>query len=154
MAALIQSRFENSLPVSVLAGVDDATWSRFVNACAFQGISEITRVGVGAFAFHPRRLGELGLMSEVRRGPGGYWTGTLVDPRFLQRFSIQMQAFERSMKDFDARLDSGELTGPEDVTRSGCLAILHRGGVGALRVWPQNAFHSTRALCDRTNHLF
>jgi hypothetical protein len=139
--------------------VTDAAWDAFVRAVSSRPIRDVSKGGgVGSFDLRPRRLGELGVMVNMRRSERGAWVGDLL-PRYAglgASVSQQLEVFTKSMVKYDADLLAG-LVRPESasrMSRSGCLAILHCGGSGALRRWPEGAFVSTRALFERVNDIF
>jgi hypothetical protein len=153
------NRFARPLYKSALSGVTDAQWDAFVCACStrvIQGLSPAQ--GIGSFDLHPRRLGELGVMVNLRRGRCT-WTGDLVPAYADLRINAirQYEVFVHSMKEYDGRLGDGSdlrLRPPPGASRSGALVILHCGGVGALEAWPERAFATTKALFERSNNLF
>ena len=142
---------------SPLEGVHDATWDRFVRAMSTQMIRDISKGGgIGSFDLRPRRLGELGVLSNMRRDENRRWVGDFVAPytreTFLQNAILQYKVFSLSMKKYDEELVKMNI--PDGASHSGCLAILHCGGHGALEQWPDKAFKNTRTVFDRTNNIF
>lgn len=79
----------------------------------------------------------------------GRWTRE----RFLADTVAQYTAFRRSIAMYDEDLREGRLKRPEGATRAGALAILHRGGRGALEAWPE-LFEATRSLHERVKGAF
>jgi hypothetical protein len=161
-AAEVQRFQRTKIADSPLAGVSTAAWDRLVRACSVQGISEISRSGgYGFLDLRPRRLAELGLMESLRSerlNGRQVWRGDFVPPHseaeFLGSALVQLAAFRLSMRDYDARISSGELRLAEGSSKSGTLAILHRGGTGALASWPRRALSDTMALYRASDGLF
>ena len=156
-------RFARSkIASSPLPSVPNSAWDRFVHALSVQGIGDVSSSGgYGFLDLRPRRLAELGAMENLhteRRDGRQVWVGDFVPPHteeeFLNSAAAQMVMFRRSMADYDARLTAGELTRPAGVSRSGALAILHRGGLGALSRWPDGALSDTFTLFQAADGLF
>lgn len=150
-------RFSRPLFSSVLAGVSASAWDAFVRALSTSGMRTTAVSGaVGSFELRPRRLGEIGVLTNMRRDAGGRWVGDFVAPYSEESIrldaNLQYEIFALSMKRYDDELSS--LVRPEGASRSGCLAILHCGGRGALKRWPEGAFDTTKAIFDRANKLF
>lgn len=144
---------------SPLSGVSDVAWDAFALALSVRGVSATAASGgVGSFELRPRRLGELGILTNMHRDERGKWVGDYVLPDtealIRCRPARQLEIFSLSMVAYDADLTSGLLARPDGASRSGCLAILHCGGTGALERWPEGAFKTTRAIFDRVNGLF
>lgn len=144
---------------SPLVGVNDAAWDRFVVAMSTQAICGKSRYGgLGSFDLTPKRLGELGVLTNMRRQakPPGLWIGDFVAPytetKFLRDAEEQYVLFKRSTKLYDDELT--HIARPEGVSRSGALAIMHRGGSEALTSWPARGFKTTREVFARANNLF
>jgi hypothetical protein len=155
--AAVPERFARHLLRSVLPGVTDVAWNKFVRAMSVQTIRDVSaRGGIGSFDLPPRRLGELEVMVNLRRADGGKWQVDLV-PRYGslgEDAILQGHIFSLSMKRYDEEIGRGDLVLPEGVSRSGALGILHCGGRGALCAWPETRFESTRATFSRTNGIF
>ena len=155
---MVAVRFaEQRLFPSPLVDVPDEAWDVFLRASSTRKISEVSRSGaIGSFELRPRRLGELGVMVNLRRGPGGIWVGDLAPKYANLKVSggKQREVFEISTKAYDDELSAGTFAKPDGVTRSGAHAILHFGGRGAIESWPERAFLGTRAAFERTNGLF
>jgi hypothetical protein len=156
---------------SVLPGVPDEAWTRFVIA-----VRNDTPVGavsdsneLGAFSIKPKRLGDLGLiknLQQTRTKQGRVvWTGDFAAPmtpkRFLSDPKAQYQAFAASMADYGRKLKSGEIKKPEGgvpegTTLSGVLALLHRCGPSGLATLndPEKLFPQTRSMYSRCNGIF
>lgn len=151
------SRFSGTLFKSPLSEVTDAAWDAFVRTLSMRPIGATSEAGgIGSFDILPRRLGELGVMMNMRRGPDGKWTGDFVQPYSAESIrcdaGLQLRIFTLSMREYDKDLVG--MTRPPGASRSGCLAILHRGGAGALGRWPGGAFRTTREIFERANNLF
>jgi hypothetical protein len=59
----------------------------------------------------------------------------------------------RSLGLYHELLRAGDIARPAGVSLAGALAILHRGGRGALRKWP-DVFSDTRALFEAAQGAF
>jgi len=163
MAALARFR---SVIVSPLSGVSDEAWEKFVYAMDVQPIGAVSSSGgFGSFDMRPRRLVELGLMSKlryVRMLDGrevyeGKFVGIvdglpLTRERFLNDITIQHEILAKSMVAYDEELKK-MLAKLDGLSRAGVLAILHRGGRGALAKWPE-MFSDTAALVARCQGCF
>lgn len=160
LARAAEDRF-NTILQSPLAGVSASVWSAFVRALDTQAIGAVSASGgYGSFDLRPRRLAELGYMQDLRstdRNGRTIQVGAFVHPfteaKLLVDPILQYRILVTSIKGYDAELTAGEVTKPAAVSRSGALAILHRGGRGALRTWPK-LFSDTQALYDATKGLF
>jgi hypothetical protein len=73
--------------------------------------------------------------------------------RFLNEPIAQYLAFSKSISLYYRALMDGELQRPEGVSMAGALAVLHRGGRGALKSWPE-MFEGTKALYERAQGVF
>jgi hypothetical protein len=73
--------------------------------------------------------------------------------RFLSDLIVQSEMLSHSISVYYVALMSGELTKPSNVSFAGALAILHRGGTGALKAYP-DLFDNTRALFERAKGAF
>lgn len=148
--------------VSPLEGVSNRAWEHFVKILEVQPSNIISASGgLGAYGMRPQRLIELGYaqkMPPTRTAKGRQvqncefvlpWT----QKRFCTDAVVQFNAFSKSNLMYYRALMSGELKKPKDVSVSGALAILHRGGTGALRSWP-HLFTDTRALYERAKGIF
>jgi hypothetical protein len=145
-----------------LPGVSSPAWQGFVRALTVQGVGAVSDSGgFGCFDLRPRRLADLGIMSGIHaaRTPSGrqVGTGAWVAPwtagRFLGSLVAQYSALVRSLRLYDEAMRAGTLERPAGCSRAGALAILHRGGVSALRSFP-NLFSDTRALYERAQGAF
>jgi hypothetical protein len=156
-------RFSRAHLLSPLEGVPDRAWEAYVRACSVAGVRERTSHGLfGSFAMRARRLGEIGVLECVRRDDRGVWVGDFVPPDteegFLASPARQIEVFSDSTRRYDVELSAGVASGaiarPAGASRSGCLAILHCGGIGAIQRFPGGAFASTTRLFQATNNLF
>ncbi len=144
---------------SPLPGVSDAGWDAFVRALDVQPADAVSASGgLGSYDIRPRRLVEIGLAENFRidREPGrrdrqgcDFKSSKLflADPR------RQLAALARSIARYHAEVASGAIQVPAGLSLSGALAILHRGGRGALAAWP-DLFDDTRELLKRTERCF
>lgn len=155
-------RFRSTL-TSPLPGVSAEAWARFYHALDVQPIDAVSASGgLGSYDLRPRRLVELGLgcrLRSRRTAPGGarVYVCDFVPPlsqrAFLHNPVTQYQVLVRSMVGYHQKLQSGELVRPDGVSLAGALAILHRGGRGALARFP-DLFPDTRALYERAQGAF
>jgi hypothetical protein len=149
---------------SEIPGVDDDRWKQFVTAMI---VAEPTNVspsnGVGMFSTMPRRLADLGLVDKLSRtrGPSGrmVWVAVFKRPltteKFLRSPQLQYDAFCKSMKDYDKKMEAGEIECDPKMSRSGALAVLHRAGPSGLENWKRGErFAETQAVHDRVAGVF
>lgn len=136
-------------------------WSNFVRALVVQELRDDTTAGFGLFALRPRRLEDLGIMTNLRRvgedeNGRPLWDGDFILPltrdRFLMSYLAQYNALVKSVVAHAA--NATKL--PKNMTTSGALAILHHaGGPWGLKSWVKgNRRKDTAELFDRTNGLF
>jgi len=160
LARHIEDRFHTIL-TSPLAGVSASAWSTFVRALDTQTIGAVSASGgYGSFDLRPRRLAELGYMQDLRSANRngrtiqvGDFILPLTEEKLLADPILQYKILVNSIKGYDAELTVGEVTRPTTVSRAGALAILHRGGRGALRAWPR-LFSDTQIIYTATQGLF
>lgn len=147
---------------SPLRGVSDSAWGRFVKAIEGPSVKAVSESGgFGLYDIRPRRLVELGCATNLRYlyKQGGRsiqacdFKGPWTKDRFLADLATQYNVFRRSMELYHADLTSGAIKKPDSVSLSGALAILHRGGKGALAAWP-GLFEHTRALYEAAQGAF
>ena len=120
---------------SPLAGVSDAAWRAFVAAMTVRpAVDALDSKGFGCFDMRPRRLAELGLAAPTT-------------------FEEGYAAFAKSAAAYSDDIRDGRLVVPEGVSRAGALAILQRGGRGALAAYP-DMFSATREVYDRAKECF
>jgi hypothetical protein len=147
---------------SELVDVSDEGWALFVRSLEVQPIKTISSSGgLGSYDMRPRRLVELDRASNLRsvRAHGKRHTydcdfkAPLTKERFLDDVMLQYRVFSQSMKRYHEELRSGALKQPDGVSLAGALAILHVGGRGALRAWPE-LFDNTRARYEAAQGAF
>lgn len=146
-------RFSSSMR-SPLPGVSEAAWRHFVIAMETQSSESVSASGgLGSYDMRPRRLIEIGYAENLRRlsrrNRRQVQVCDLVAPwtvdRFLADPVIQLSVLGDSMADYQEELRRGKIQKPAEMSLAGALAVLHRGGRGALKSWPK-LFHNTRAL--------
>jgi len=146
---------------SPLANIPAEAWTGFVRAMMTQPLDAVSPSNaLGMFEMRPRRLADLGIMSDLRclRAPRTnrqVWCGTFARPittaAFLSNPLLQYNVFALSMVDYAGRIGRGEIAVPDGMTLSGALAALHRAGPGGLG---GNQFPETRAAVERVNGVF
>lgn len=155
-------RFYARSQTSPLPGVSKEAWDRFAKALEVQSNTAVSESGgFGTYDIRPRRLVELGICTNPRlvnkhKERSVYecdfkppWT----KEKFLADLMAQCNAFKQSMVLYHKDLASGVIEKPEGVSISGALAILHIGGRGALKAWP-DLFDNTRARYEAANGAF
>lgn len=146
---------------SEIVGVSDARWTAFVRSLKTASPGSVSRWNaLGMFEMKPRRLVDLGLMSnpgKVRaEGSRTVWVAEWVAPiterTFLQNPRIQYRALVVSMQRYAAAIT--EL--PTGLSLSGALAVLHRCGPQGLATWSDSGkkFPATVELVARANGIF
>ena len=146
---------------SELSLVSDEAWTRFVLALKTAKPSSVSASNaLGMFEMRPRRLGDLGILRNVRcsLSPNHrlVWIGDFVPPltekSFLASPEIQYKAFSESMRRYLMMLPILQ----EGMTLSGALAILHRCGPTGLDKWKTESerFPETISLYEKANGLF
>jgi len=73
--------------------------------------------------------------------------------RFLDNPLAQYTALAQSMRLYFDAMREGKLVKPKDATVAGSLAVLHRGGRGALEAWPK-LFKGTQELYEKVQGAF
>lgn len=152
---------------SPLPLVSSTAWSTFVRRMAVASVGAVSDSNaLGTFELLPRRLADLGLMRDLKRGRNGkrtVWTGEFVGPmtqdEFLNTLRLQYEAFVASMLDYFSKLCDGELdigsAELSELTISGALAILHRAGPSGLKSWMSgNRFSATEECYNATRGIF
>lgn len=120
---------------SPIPGVSDDAWRAFVQAMTVrQAVDAPGSKGHGCFDLRLRRLAELGLAAPTT-------------------FEEGYEAFAKSVATYLGDVDAGRLTLPDGVSRAGAVAILQRGGRGALAAYP-DMFSETREVYDRARECF
>ena len=156
------TRFASSLLPSPIAGVSAESWKRYYSAFEIQPVDAISASGgYGSFDLRPRRLVELNyarnLGTKVTDNGRHIQTCEVILPwterRCLGNFLAPYAAFARSNLMYYQALSSGQLEKPAEMSMSGALAILHRGGRGALKNH-ENLFSDTRALYEKARDIF
>lgn len=162
---------ESAAPLRApLAGVSDEAWMRFVRALAGPRGDACTPGGrLGRFGMHLRRLEELRVVRNVRKGEDGAlvaeWAPPLTQEVFLRDPRVQYRALVASMKGLRGALDSdgtrlsGRTVDGQPASLSGLLAVAHRLGMAGLGAWLESAAERQRQriateLFRRTNGLF
>lgn len=137
---------------SPIPGVPDPAWATLVSALEVQPVQAVSRQGgFGAYDLRPRRLSELGYRCGTRAKDKT--AQPFPQRRFLNDPLLQYQLVEQSLTQYHRELTSGVLEKPADVSMAGALAILHRGGRGALQSWP-NLFEHTRERYEAARGAF
>ena len=153
---------------SPLQGVSNEAWTRFVTALETQTLSTISSSNaLGAYEMRPRRLQDLKMMTNLhvirKPVPGSdtprqIWEGDFIPPYTLKKFLsdpvLQYTTLVKSVLEHDKEL--AKRTYPSEITRSGALALLHRGGWSMFDSWsnPKKRFSSTNYLFLKTNGVF
>ncbi len=120
---------------SPITGVADDAWRVFVAAMTVRpAVDALDSKGFGCFDLRPRRLAELGLANPTT-------------------FEECYKAFAKSVATYADDIRDGRLTAPDGVSRAGALAILQRGGRGALAAYPE-LFSDTREVYGRAKECF
>ena len=163
-SALRPFRPDGRLLKSPLVGVADAPWTDFVFSMKVGDRETVSGSnGLGLFDVRYKRLRDFGLVENVHyeRDPVtnrsvqvAYWVPPLTRDLFLKSASAQYKVFVASMSAYFRELRARELALPKGVSASGALAILHRGGPGALAKWGERQFEATRDLCRLCNGVF
>lgn len=170
-----EPRFSSSLK-SPLPGVALPAWQRFVSALELEDVpgaaprlrrmDEVSvRGGFGSYDLRPKRLGELGYVTDLVRAGGRAMRGRpqiyacrfvppLTRERFLADPRAQLEALGKSMRGYQQDLEAGRLLRPAGMSLAGVLALLHCGGRGALAAWPGDLFDHTRAVYERARGAF
>ena len=120
---------------SPIASVSDDAWRAFVAAMTVRpAVDADDAKGFGCFDIRPRRLAELGLAKP-------------------NTFEECYEVFVKSVVAYLDDIQAGRLTVPEGVSRAGTLAILQRGGRGALTAYP-DMFSDTHEVYERAKWCF
>lgn len=139
--------------------VSDEQWTDFVFAMKTSPLGYVSESNcLGMFSIRFKRLADLGLVTNVhyKKGTGNVQEADWVEPLTLEGFlgsaASQYKIFVESMRRYVDDLRGKEL--PSGMSVSGALAILHRGGLGALAKWQEMKFESTLALFNVVNGVF
>lgn len=120
---------------SPIPGVSDDAWRAFVRAMTVRpAVDADGSKGFGCFDLRPRRLAELGLAAPTT-------------------FEEGYAAFAKSVASYLDDIRAGRLVVPVGVSDAGALAILQRGGRGALAAYP-DMFSATREVYERAMECF
>lgn len=156
---------------SPFAGVAALAWSKFVAALARGQEGTITPTArYGRFLFGVRRLADLGLVQNVKRGTyqgKTVWTGDWTAPyslnAFLSSSRLQYQAFVKSMTLWAKKYKPAKKANPaifridgKPLSLSGFLALCHLAGfMGAVNFLKSGKrLPATMALVQKVNGLF
>jgi hypothetical protein len=157
---------------SPIVGVSDGAWTEYVVKWrGVRGLRTVTRDGrMGAFGFTARELSDVGLMSDLRKGPSGVWLGTWAPglnlPAFLADARQQYHALVELSRQHAAVISSNYAKACQDlqiegqpVTLSGLLAGARKAGLSGLRNWVEDAADrhrhvETTALVSRFSSIF
>jgi len=154
---------------SALPNVSDEAWTQFAIAMRTQEPGAVSASNeMGMFAMRPRRLGDFGLMRDLKkvRTPMntmawvGKWVPPMTEEAFLASPKMQYKIFAASMRRYVEGLDNEMIPTPDDLpddmTLSGVLAVLHRCGPNGLMNWGGDGdkFEDTMALYNRANGVF
>lgn len=135
---------------------------RWVTALDAQPIDAVSPSGgLGSYDMRPRRLKELGLARSLKleRTSSGRqvysceFAPPITRERFLRDMILQAAVLAKSARGHFDDLSRTRASLPEGQTLAGALAVLHRGGRGALARWP-DLFEDTRALWERARECF
>ncbi len=163
-SALKPFRPDGRVLESAFPGVSHEAFTDWVFAMRVQPLGAVSESnGLGLFDMRYKRLADFGFVTNIRYRRDAQtnrsvqeadWGSTLTLEKFLASASIQYKVFCASSRKYLDALRSGELVRPEGVSESGALAILHRGGPGALKKWSDERFEKTEELFKRTNGWF
>ena len=166
---------------SPIAGVPADKWQEFVKILG-RGESGDRKSRLGIFGLTPKRLSDLGVMTNIRSEKtadnaktafSGDFVG-MSESDFLTSPSLQYEIFARSISDYAKVLPemcgaaigkqvsgqgAGQNTKKSTVTLSGLLALAHLAGIGGVKSWLQKPedrkkFTNTTNLFLETTGLF
>jgi hypothetical protein len=146
---------------SALPGISDKAWSQFVRVMITAQPGTVGESNeVGMFSIMPRRLEDLGVVSGLSRGRASngrtIWAAEFVEPLtssgFLKSVNAQYRVFSDSMRDYFAKIMSGEIAKDPAMSLSGALCLLHRAGPKALS--SKRRFSDTQAAFQRADGIF
>ena len=146
-------------------------WSKFTKVMAKGKEGTITKgARYGMFLFGVRRLADLGLVSNVKRGTyrgQTVWTGTWIPPyseaKFLTSSKLQYRTFIKSMLQYAKKYAAARKQKPQlfrlgnvPLTMSGFLAFAHLAGfMGAINSLKSKKIRpDTLAFVKKVNGLF
>lgn len=156
---------------SPFKAVQSKNWSKFVKVAGKGQVGTITKgARYGLFLFGVRRLADLGLVTNVKRGTyrgQTVWTGTWVAPysesAFLTSPQLQYRAFIKSCQIYAAKYAAARKQNPnifivngKQLTLSGFLALTHLiGFMGAVDSLKKKTLKAeTLAFTAKANGLF
>lgn len=156
---------------SPFPNVSNRQWSKFVQVMARGEEGTITAgARYGIFLFGVRRLADLGLVTNVKRGEyrgKTVWTGTWRPPysesAFLTSSQLQYRAFVKSMKEYAGKYLEARKLRPEifrikttPLTLSGFLAFAHVAGFqGAIKSLKERKVRpETLTFVAKANRIF
>ncbi len=154
--------------------VPHEVWTRFVMIMGRAKSGTVSPKGhLGIFQMGMRRLGDLGLAKNVRKGERngeqgvwlGVWNAPLSEARFLASPELQYKIFVRSMQTYRREIErqfkneiGREIEG-KAATLSGLLAVAHHAGIPGLEKWlkgdpPREKFPQTTAAYKAATGIF
>ncbi len=153
---------EITLPLkSPFAQASNEEWTSFVRTMMTAPTTAVSPSNhLGAFEMTPRRLGDLGLVDNLKRIKSKKssrinWTGKFIAPLtsdlFLKNLSLQYRAFTVSMENYYSKFTESGVRLPPEVSLSGALAVCHRAGIAGLK-GPR--FPRTQESFERANGIF
>ena len=156
---------------SQIPEASDASWTRFVELMAgnnaFATVS--SRGDLGLFQMSPRRLADLGYVTNPRKDARGTWTGDWVAPysreKYLSDGKLQYESFVKATRaDREAILAHhrdaiGRALAGKVATLSGLLGATRQAGLRGLATWLAAAadrvkFPQTTGAYLRANGMF
>lgn len=163
-----------NLPPPPVGEANGLGWRKFVGVLSTQPLGHVSEYGGwGAFSFSPKRLADLGLVTDIHRTKyqgREVWGGTWVEPPrgalFLESFPLQYQTLVRSVLDHRPHYERLKRERPElfatavdgaPLTLSGWLALAHVAGLPGALKWLSSVsdrFPRTTALVKKANGIF
>lgn len=147
---------------SPLPSVSNEAWTKFVSLLEVQPLHGVSASNaLGCYAMRPRRLQDLGVMTRLRytRRQDNHrqvWEGDFLPPLTQKLFlSNPVLQYHLLVKSVRLHQDAVSHLGlPSGLTHSGRLALLHRGGKGALLSWGKTSFPETVRFVQKLNGVF
>ena len=147
--------------------VSHAAWTAFVKSMGGAKADAIgPRGSVGIFQIPVRRMVDLGLMNNPRKGANG-WTADWAVPsdRFLKDPRLQYKVFEKSMTAYRNGILSqyksaiSKMIEDRPASLSGLMAVAHHTGIDGLGKWldnqpPRSKFKATTNAYLTSNGIF
>lgn len=160
MMPAVSHRFVSG-PHSPLDDVSSDAWRRLLSVLETQPTGATSASGgLGSYDIRPRRLIEMGYATKAksfkldgRQVHSCTWLAPWTEQRFLSDPIAQYTVLAKSMRMYYDALRRDELKKPSEMSFAGALMVLHIGGRGALKSWP-NLFENTRALYDAAQGAF